>query len=144
VSLIIPRVSEKTFLLSQTRNTYVFNVPADMNKLEVAKEVKKQYDVNPLSVRIVVAKGRAVRFIRRGGRMNTGVRQDVKKAYVRLPEGQTIPVFASLTEQVEETAAAPVANAKKRGLFARSNEKASKTSTASPSVTRTQAKVGEK
>lgn len=102
MNTIIPKISEKTYLLSQTRNTYVFAVPDHMNKLEVIKAVKAQYEVDAVSVNIVNAKGKAVRFVRKGGKVNTGKRADVKKAYVRLVEGQSLPVFAALTD--EETA----------------------------------------
>ena len=102
MNAVIPKISEKTYLLSQTRNTYVFTVPASMNKLEVAKAIKAQYEVDAESVRIVVAKGKAVRFVRKGGRVNKGVRQDVKKAYVRLAEGQSLPIFAALTDEEQQ------------------------------------------
>lgn len=96
---IIPKISEKTYRLSQERTTYVFVIPKDMNKHEVARAMKAQYEVDAVSVTTVVQKGKAVRTIRKGGRMNKGVRQDVKKAYVRLKEGQTLPVFAALTDE---------------------------------------------
>lgn len=102
MNAIIPKISEKTYLLSQTRNTYAFSVPHTMNKLEVAKAVKTQYEVDAVSVRIVNAKGKAVRFVRKGGKVNTGVRANVKKAYVRLAEGQSLPVFAALTDEEQQ------------------------------------------
>lgn len=102
MNAVIPKISEKTYLLSQTRNTYVFAVPSTLNKLEVAKAVKEQYEVDAINVRIVNVKGKAVRFVRKGGRVNTGVRATVKKAYVRLAEGQSIPVFAALTDEEQQ------------------------------------------
>ena len=99
MNVVIPKISEKTYMLSQTRNTYVFTVPSTINKLEIIKAVKAQYEVDAVSVRIVNAKGKAVRFVRKGGKVNTGVRETVKKAYVRLAEGQSLPVFAALTDE---------------------------------------------
>lgn len=99
---VIPKVSEKTFMLSQTRNTYVFVIPEDVNKLEVARLVKEQYGVDAVQVRIVNIKGKKVRFVRKGGRMNTGFRATVKKAYVRLADGQSLPIFAALTDEEQQ------------------------------------------
>jgi large subunit ribosomal protein L23 len=104
MSAVIPKISEKTYALSQVRNTYVFAVPTSMNRVEVAKAVKQQYSVDVVSVNIAVQKGKKVRFISKGGRrVNTGVRADVKKAYVRLGAGQSIPVFAALSDNETNT-----------------------------------------
>jgi hypothetical protein len=71
----------------------------------------------------------------------------VKKAYVRLVKGQSLPIFAAIDESIEADAKAetkaPITEGKK-GLFGRKNEKATHTSAATSKVTRTQAKVGEK
>jgi large subunit ribosomal protein L23 len=148
--LIVPRMSEKTYKLSIERNTYVFNIPLTMNRVEAAKIVKAQYGVDVLSVKIVIAKGKAVRFVRKGGRVNTGVHADVKKAYVRLAAGQTLPIFAAVeeseqadTKEAKKSDNTVVEQSAKRGLFGRKNEK-SKSATTQTKVTRTQAKVGEK
>jgi len=103
MNAVIPKISEKTYFLSEKQNTYVFTVPSTMNKLEVIKHVKAQYEVDAVSVNIVNAKGKAVRFVRKGGKVNKGVRMTIKKAYVRLAEGQSLPVFAALTDE-EQTA----------------------------------------
>ena len=97
-----PRVSEKTYGLSQLRNLYVFQVPLHANKLEVAQAVAAQYDVTVLGVNCMVQKGKPKRTVRKGGRPTTGKRSDMKKAYVTLKEGDSIPVFAA----VNDTAAA--------------------------------------
>ncbi len=97
-----PRVSEKAYAISQT-GTYIFVVPTEANKVEVAKAVEAQFDVTVVSVNTVTQKGKAVRFYRKG-RFDNGTRSDLKKAYVRLAEGQTIPVFAA-DEQAAEAEA---------------------------------------
>jgi hypothetical protein len=82
--------------------------------------------------------------------VNKGFRADVKKAYVRLPAGQTLPIFAAIEEEIKEadksekTEKTTATEQKRRGIFGRKNEKATKTATAGTQVTRTQAKVGEK
>ena len=90
---LIPRVSEKSYALSQS-NTYVFNVPVTANKEQVKSSVIEQYGVTVKDVRLVVSKGKPVRAYR-GKRHNPGValRSKTKKAYVSLAEGSTIEMF---------------------------------------------------
>jgi ribosomal protein L23 len=147
IKTLIPRISEKGYKLSQERNTYIFEIPENMNRVEVAKAVKAQFAVDAVSVKIAVIKGKAMRFIRKGGKVNTGTRANVKKAYVRLTVGQSLPFYAAIDEAIEADAKAeakvPTVE-KKRGLFGRKNEKATNTANVSAKVTRTQAMVGEK
>ena len=107
---IHPRVSEKAYALSQT-GMYVFVVPMSTNKVEVAKAVTMQFNVTVETVNITVQKGKPVRFYR-GGKFDSGTRSDLKKAYVRLQEGDSIPVFAA---NDEAEAAAPAKATKKGG-----------------------------
>ena len=104
-----PRVSEKAYALSQS-GTYVFVVPTSTNKVEVAKAVTAQFNVTVISVNMTVQKGKPVRFYRKG-KFDNGTRSDIKKAYVRLAEGNTIPVFAATEEPVAE----PTNKGKKSG-----------------------------
>lgn len=84
---LIPRVSEKSYALAGN-GTYVFNVPLDANKQQIASAVAEQYGVTVSDVRCVILKGKAVRAYR-GKRQNPGRahRTDQKKAYVTLSEG---------------------------------------------------------
>lgn len=95
-----PRMSEKTYALSHAINTYVFDVPKAANKIEVAKAVEQQFGVTVEQVRIVIVKGKIARSIRIGGarKMVSGKRADIKKAYVRIKDGESIPIFASIDE----------------------------------------------
>lgn len=94
--VIKPRLSEKAYNLSQGNRTYVFEVPADVNKLTVKQAVEKQFDVTVESVNVLVAKGKTKRgAYRKGRKWYTGTRSDVKKAYVVLKEGDQITVFKS-------------------------------------------------
>ncbi|HET9411675.1 MAG TPA: 50S ribosomal protein L23 [Candidatus Saccharimonadales bacterium] len=92
---IIPRMSEKSYAQSQN-GIYVFNVPATATKQQIATAVAKQFDVAVVTVNVVLAKGKVKQSFRKGGRPVTGKRRDVKKAYVRLAEGNSIPVFAAV------------------------------------------------
>jgi large subunit ribosomal protein L23 len=98
-------VSEKAYATAQ-KGVYIFVVPSSVNKHQVAEAVKAQYGVDVVSVNIVVQKGKAVRFYR-AGKFENGTRSDMKKAYVRLAEGQSIPIFAAEEQEApkEEKAA---------------------------------------
>jgi large subunit ribosomal protein L23 len=88
-----PRVSEKAYALSASQ-VYVFDVPADANKHVVARAVAAQFNVVVANVNIANIKGKAKRTIRKGGRVSQGRQNDIKKAYVTLQEGSSIPLFA--------------------------------------------------
>jgi len=97
-----PRMSEKAYGQSQVSRTYVIDVPATANKDTVAKAVAAQFDVTVQTVNIVNVKGKAKRTVRKGGRPTMGKRSDVKKAYVTLKEGSTLPFFAELEEEAKK------------------------------------------
>ncbi len=94
-----PRLSEKSYGLSQLTNTYVFDVPKDANKLTVADAVKAQYEVIVTDVKIANVKGKSKRtFVSRRGKFVRGTRTNIKKAYVTLKEGDKLPIFAAEEE----------------------------------------------
>jgi large subunit ribosomal protein L23 len=96
-----PRLSEKAFAQSQG-NTYVFVVPGDANKHSVARAVEAQFDVKVADVNVLVLKGKSKRTISKGGRrVAKGMTSDIKKAYVTLVEGNSLPIFAA-EEEAEE------------------------------------------
>lgn len=99
-----PRMSEKSYALSQVRNVFVFDVPGDANKHTVARAVTTQFGVTVEAVNISNAKGKAKRTVRKGGRQSMGRQSDVKKAYVTIAEGQSIPVFAAVEEAEKQEA----------------------------------------
>ncbi len=79
-----PRVSEKTARL-QADNQYVFEVATTATKIDVKSAVEHLFSVNVVGVQIVNIKGKQKVF--RGRR---GKRSDLRKAYVRLAQGQSI------------------------------------------------------
>lgn len=99
---IYPRMSEKTYAQAQM-GMYVFDVPTRATKQQITDAVAKQYSVTVVDVNTIVAKGKTKKSYRKGGAPVIGKRKDVKKAYVRVAEGQSIPVFAD----AEGTAEAP-------------------------------------
>lgn len=114
-----PRQSEKTYALSQAFNVFVFDVPMTVNKDQIKKAVEAQFDVTVTDVRVIIVKGKVARSIRIGARTRanvSGKRIDKKKAYVTLKDGDSIPVFAAIDEQVkaEEKAAEKLAKKAKK------------------------------
>lgn len=110
-----PRMSEKTYALSQSENTFVFGVPMTANKHEVAAAISAQFEVTVEDIRISLNKGKAKRSVRKGGKAVTGRRIDTKKAYVRLKAGDHIPVFAAIEKAEEDEKKAEEKAAKKAG-----------------------------
>lgn len=88
--LLEPHVSEKSARVSEQGNQVVFKVRADATKPEIRAAVEQMFEVKVETVRVVNSPGKVKRFGARLGR-----RSDVRKAYVRLAEGQTID-FAGL------------------------------------------------
>lgn len=94
-----PRISEKAYALSEQVNVYIFDVPSDANKFDVAQAVNTQYEVSVTNVRIASVPGKAVRSYRnRGRRSINSKRSDIRKAYVTLKEGDKLPIFAAVEE----------------------------------------------
>lgn len=91
-----PRMSEKAYQQSLLNRTYVFVVPTSANKIQVKEAVESQFNVTVEDVNIVVQNGKKARSIRLGNRKArpiTGSRSDIKKAYVRIKDGDTIKIF---------------------------------------------------
>ena len=99
---VYPRATEKAYAQS-LKNVYVFNVPLDATKRDIAETVESQYEVKVVNVTTAVQNGKAVRFSRGKNRYpGTTTRKDSKKAYVTLVEGNSIKVFATEEEGKEK------------------------------------------
>jgi large subunit ribosomal protein L23 len=97
---LIPKISEKTYALSDRQNTYTFIVPKNVNKHTLALAVKEQFNVTVKTVRLVNQNGKAKRTLRNGGRTSVkGQRSDYKKAYVVLAAGDKLPIFVTENEK---------------------------------------------
>lgn len=83
--LLAPHVSEKATMSAEANNTVVFKVLKDANKLEIKAAVEKLFEVEVEGVRTVNVKGKTKRH-----GQSFGKRNDWKKAYVVLKEGQDI------------------------------------------------------
>ncbi len=103
--LLKPRMSEKSFALSQTNNTFAIDVPVGLGSNEVAKAVESQFEVKVAKVRMVNRKGKVKRVINVSGKRSsnrTGTTARVRKAYVTLAEGSHLPFFAAEEKEIEE------------------------------------------
>jgi large subunit ribosomal protein L23 len=99
---VIPRATEKAYAQSQN-NVYVFNVPLNANKQEIAAAVETQFEVKVTGIKTLVQSGKAVRFSRGKNRYpGTTTRKDSKKAYVTLAEGDSIQVFEQPAAEEEK------------------------------------------
>ncbi len=87
--LLSPVVTEKSTLVGESSNQYVFKVLKDANKSEIKNAVEQLFSVKVDSVQVLNMKGKVKRFGQRLGKRN-----DTKKAYVRLQTGFEID-FAS-------------------------------------------------
>jgi large subunit ribosomal protein L23 len=83
--LLSPRVTEKSARVGEQGNQYVFEVMKDANKAEIKGAVEMLFGVNVTSLQVVNVKGKTKSF-----KFRSGKRNDWKKAYVRLQEGQHI------------------------------------------------------
>jgi large subunit ribosomal protein L23 len=96
---LVPRMSEKSYTVSQSLNTYVFVVPKTANKQTVMQAVNAQFDVTVVGVNIANVKGKEIRTYRKRSRAVAGRQSDIKKAYVTLKKGDSLPLFAAVEEQ---------------------------------------------
>lgn len=85
--LVRPLISEKAAILAE-KNTYVFEVARNTNKIEIAKAVEALYGVQPVRVNIINLPSTRV-FVRG----KNGVRSGVRKALVTLRKGDKIEIL---------------------------------------------------
>lgn len=83
--LLGPHVSEKSTRAAESANQVVFRVRRDSTKSEIRRAVELLFEVQVTGVQVVNTRGKTKRFGQSPGR-----RQDWKKAYVSLAEGQEI------------------------------------------------------
>jgi len=84
-SIISRPVSTEKSDRQQMHGKYTFYVARGANKIEIARAIRTLYGVSPVSVSVMNAKGKQVRFGRHQGR-----RKATRKAIVTLKEGDSI------------------------------------------------------
>jgi len=88
--IVGPVITEKATRVSE-HGQVVFKVRLDANKAEIKQAVQNIFGVQVVAVNTLVQKGKTKRFRGRPGKRN-----DVKKAFVRLAEGQSIDVTTGI------------------------------------------------
>ena len=98
MSTIIPNkiiesalVSEKSSLVGQNSNTYVFKVNTSATKNQVKKAIEAKFYVNVTKVNILNVKGKTKRMMNLRGKIRK--KSDWKKAYVSLKPEQQIEII---------------------------------------------------
>ncbi|MBA4418565.1 MAG: 50S ribosomal protein L23 [Syntrophus sp. (in: bacteria)] len=86
--VVRPIVTEKSSLLKESGNQYVFEVQRDANKIEIRKAVEKLFKVKVVSVCVINMEGKEKKL----GRFS-GKKADWKKAYVKLSPKDKITIF---------------------------------------------------
>ena len=92
--ILAPVVSEKSTRVAEKQNQAVFKVALNAVKPEIKLAIETLFNVKVDAVQTLVVKGKSKRF----GRFE-GKRNDWKKAYVSLAEGQEIDFLGSGTAQ---------------------------------------------
>lgn len=83
--ILRPLLTERSTIMKEKNNQYVFEARLDASKTEIKGAVEKLFKVPVESVRTMVMPGKFRRYGRGGGR-----RSDWKKAIVTLAQGQKI------------------------------------------------------
>lgn len=89
--LVRPLVTEKTTRLAESGNWIAFEVAPGANKVEIRKAVEALYGVNVLAVNTLISKGKTKAA--RGRRI---FRSDVRKAFIKLKDGQSVDLMAGV------------------------------------------------
>ncbi len=86
--VVRPIITEKSTLLKELGNQYVFEVYRDANKIEIKKAIEKLFKVKVVSVTVANIEGKKKRLGRFAGK-----KADWKKAVVKLSPKDKITIF---------------------------------------------------
>lgn len=99
---LMPRISEKTYGLSQNK-VYVVNVDKSVNKITIKKAIEAQFEVKVIAVNLTNIVGKTKKSSsKKGRRLANGKDNDVRKAYVTLNKKDTLPFFDAIEEEEEK------------------------------------------
>ncbi len=89
--LIKPLLTEKSSIVTENANRYVFKVQRKANKYQVKDAVEKMFDVKVVNVRTSVTAGK----VKRAGK---ALKKSAswKKAYVKIADGQKLELFKGI------------------------------------------------
>ena len=78
--------------IMESENKYGFIVDHNANKIDIAKAIKKRFEVDVVAVNTIKYKGKTKTQFTKRGRF-TGKTPQFKKAIITLKEGQTLDLF---------------------------------------------------
>lgn len=95
-----PLLTEKAMKLTipnyiSNKSQYVFEVIPSANKIEIKKNIEEMFEVDVVSIRTTLIKGKVKRRMTKRGMM-VGRTKTRKKAYVTLKAGQQIEIVAGV------------------------------------------------
>lgn len=91
--IIKPVISEKANYLTDLRGTYSFLVDTKANKIQIKKAVEAAYGVKVADVNTMIYAPRvSAKYTKKG--LQVGKTNKLKKAVIKLAEGEVIDVFA--------------------------------------------------
>jgi large subunit ribosomal protein L23 len=96
--LIRPVITEKSTKLTDKRNTYVFVVNKDSNKIEIKSAVEAMFNVTVDRVRTAVMPGKPKSRSTKTAIVR-GTKSSYKKAMVTLTQGETIDLLGGTNEE---------------------------------------------
>ena len=94
--IIRPLLTEKSNLLTESQNKYVFQVALDANKIEIKKTVEKRFNVKIKKVSTINCRGKNKNMsVKSGGRVirTNGNRSKWKKAIITLSDDYKIDLI---------------------------------------------------
>jgi large subunit ribosomal protein L23 len=89
--LLKPLLTEKSSIVTEDTNRYVFKVQRKANKYQIKDAVEKMFDVKVVNVRTAVLPGK----VKRAGK-SLKKTTSWKKAYVKIAEGQKLELFKGI------------------------------------------------
>ena len=93
--LVKPIITEKATRLSELENSFTFEVAKRVNKIQIKEAVEATYGVSVEKVRTMnVRPDRRTRYTKTG--IVTGKTNAVKKAIVKVADGDTIDLYSNL------------------------------------------------
>lgn len=95
-SVISPRISEKSYQLAAD-GVYVFTLDSQLSKSEIKLLIEKQFSVTVVKINTTNIKGKPKSSAQRRRPPIDGRRNDFKKAYVTLKEGDEIKIFEDVS-----------------------------------------------
>jgi large subunit ribosomal protein L23 len=92
--IIKPVISEKANYLTDLRGTYSFLVNTKANKIQIKKAVEAAYGVKVADVNTMIyAPKVSSKYTKKG--LQVGKTNKLKKAVIKLQEGEVIDIFAT-------------------------------------------------